>query len=122
MTTISASPKVQVVIAVEIQDELNLLSGQPTEVKLNEGKVEFLTEKTILTYRGRWPNVDSTVVRNQLLKNNPFIYVSNYARPFLHLYVATALVAQQQYRDCFLRPCYLEHSLKATKNMLSDHS
>lgn len=64
MTTVSASPKVQVVIPKEIQEELNLLSGQHTEVKLNEGKVEFVPKKTILTYRGRWPNVDSTVVRD----------------------------------------------------------
>lgn len=34
------------------------------EVKLNKGKVEFVPEKTILSYRGRWPGIDSTIVRD----------------------------------------------------------
>lgn len=32
------------------------------EVRLHKGKVEFVPEKTILSYRGRWPGVDSTIV------------------------------------------------------------
>lgn len=64
MTTVSVSPKFQVVIPKEIREALNLFSGQRMEVRLNKGKVEFVPEKTILSYRGRWPGVDSTIVRD----------------------------------------------------------
>jgi AbrB family looped-hinge helix DNA binding protein len=64
MTTVSVSPKFQVVIPKEIREALNLFSGQRMEVRLNKGKVEFVPEKTILSYRGRWPGIDSTIVRD----------------------------------------------------------
>lgn len=64
MTTVSVSPKFQVVIPKEIREALKLVAGQRMEVRLNKGKVEFVPEKTILSYRGRWPGVDSTIVRD----------------------------------------------------------
>jgi AbrB family looped-hinge helix DNA binding protein len=64
MTTVSVSPKFQVVIPKEIREALHLFSGQRMEVRLNKGKVEFVPEKTILSYRGRWPGIDSTIVRD----------------------------------------------------------
>jgi AbrB family looped-hinge helix DNA binding protein len=63
MTTVSVSPKFQVVIPKEIRQALNLFSGQRMEVRLSEGKVEFVPEQTILSYRGRWPGIDSAIVR-----------------------------------------------------------
>ena len=51
-------------IPKEIREALHLFSGQRMEVKLNKGKVEFVPEKTILSYRGRWPGIDSTIVRD----------------------------------------------------------
>lgn len=62
--TVSVSPKFQVVIPKDIREALNLFSGQRMEVRLNQGKVEFVPEKTILSYRGRWPGIDSTIVRD----------------------------------------------------------
>lgn len=64
MTSVSISPKFQVVIPKEIRETLHLVAGQRMEVRLTEGKVEFVPEKSILSYRGRWPGVDSTVVRD----------------------------------------------------------
>jgi AbrB family looped-hinge helix DNA binding protein len=64
MTTVSVSPKFQVVIPKEIREALHLFSGQRMEVRLNKGKVEFVPEKTILSYRGRWPGIDSTIERD----------------------------------------------------------
>jgi AbrB family looped-hinge helix DNA binding protein len=64
MTSVSVSPKFQVVIPKEIREALHLVAGQRMEVRLTEGKVEFVPEKSILSYRGRWPGVDSTVVRD----------------------------------------------------------
>lgn len=64
MTTVSVSPKFQVVIPKDIREALHLVAGQRMEVRLNDGKVEFVPEKSILSYRGRWPGIDSTVVRD----------------------------------------------------------
>jgi AbrB family looped-hinge helix DNA binding protein len=64
MTTVSVSPKFQVVIPKDIREALQLVAGQRMEARLNDGKVEFVPEKSILSYRGRWPGIDSTVVRD----------------------------------------------------------
>ncbi|MEY4979328.1 MAG: hypothetical protein RLZZ352_1598 [Pseudomonadota bacterium] len=64
MTTVSVSPKFQVVIPKDIREALHLVAGQRMEVRLNDGKVEFVPEKSILSYRGRWPGIDSTIVRD----------------------------------------------------------
>ncbi|MEX1168394.1 MAG: AbrB/MazE/SpoVT family DNA-binding domain-containing protein [Hydrogenophaga sp.] len=64
MTTVSVSPKFQVVIPKDIREALKLVAGQRMEARLNDGKVEFVPEPTILSYRGRWPGIDSAVVRD----------------------------------------------------------
>ena len=71
MTTASVSPKFQVVIPKDIREALHLVAGQRMEVRLNDGKVEFVPEKSILSYRGRWPGIDSTVVRDAGLSQMP---------------------------------------------------
>ena len=63
MNTVALSPKFQVVIPKEIRRSLNLVAGQRMLVQLNEGKVEFIPEKTIASLRGRWPGMDTRVVR-----------------------------------------------------------
>ncbi len=64
MNTVSVSPKFQVVIPKEIREALGLTSGQRMHVRLVGGKVEFVPEKSILSYRGRWPGLDSRVARD----------------------------------------------------------
>ena len=64
MNTVAVSPKFQVVIPKEIRRALNLVSGQRMAVQLNEGKVEFIPEKTVASLRGRWPGLDTRVVRD----------------------------------------------------------
>ena len=63
MNTVALSPKFQVVRPKEIRRSLNLVAGQRMLVQLNEGKVEFIPEKTIASLRGRWPGMDTRVVR-----------------------------------------------------------
>ena len=63
MSTVALSPKFQVVIPKDIRRALNLVSGQRMEVQLNGNKVEFTPEKTIASLRGRWPGMDTRVVR-----------------------------------------------------------
>jgi AbrB family looped-hinge helix DNA binding protein len=64
VTTVALSPKFQVVIPKDIRRALNLVSGQRMEVKLNGDKVEFVPEKTVASLRGRWPGMDTRVVRD----------------------------------------------------------
>ena len=64
MNTVAVSPKFQVVIPKEIRRALNLVSGQRMAVQLSGGKVEFIPEKTVASLRGRWPGMDTRVVRD----------------------------------------------------------
>ena len=64
MPTVALSPKFQVVIPKDIRRALKLVSGQRMEVQLNGNKVEFTPEKTIASLRGRWPGMDTRVVRD----------------------------------------------------------
>ena len=64
MSSVALSPKFQVVIPKDIRRALNLVSGQRMEVQLNGNKVEFTPEKTIASLRGRWPGMDTRVVRD----------------------------------------------------------
>lgn len=64
MSTVALSPKFQVVIPKDIRRALKLVSGQRMEVQLNGDKVEFIPEKTVVSLRGRWPGMDTRVVRD----------------------------------------------------------
>ena len=64
MNTVAVSPKFQVVIPKDIRRALNLVSGQRMAVQLNDGKVEFIPERTVASLRGRWPGMDTRVVRD----------------------------------------------------------
>lgn len=64
MSTVALSPKFQVVIPKDIRRALNLVSGQRMQVQLNGDKVEFIPEKTVASLRGRWPGMDTCVVRD----------------------------------------------------------
>ena len=64
MDVVTISPKFQVVIPKEIRRALNLVSGQRMAVQLNDGKVEFIPEKTVASLRGRWPGMDTRIVRD----------------------------------------------------------
>ena len=64
MFTVALSPKFQVVIPKDIRRTLNLVSGQRMEVKLSGDKVEFISEKTLASLRGRGPKIDTRVVRD----------------------------------------------------------
>ena len=64
MFTVALSPKFQVVIPKDIRRALNLVSGQRMQVQLNGDKVEFVPEKMVASLRGRWPGMDTRVVRD----------------------------------------------------------
>jgi AbrB family looped-hinge helix DNA binding protein len=64
MNTVALSPKFQVVIPKQIREALNLISGQRMQVSLIKGRVTFEPEKTMAAMRGRWPGLDTKIVRD----------------------------------------------------------
>ena len=63
MDTVSLSPKFQVVIPKAVRRALGLQPGQRMQVRLLEGKVELAPEPTLRDLKGRWPGLDTQVVR-----------------------------------------------------------
>jgi AbrB family looped-hinge helix DNA binding protein len=63
METVAISPKFQVVIPKAVRQKLGLLPGQRMQVNLRGDKVELQVEKTLQSLKGRWPGLDTKVVR-----------------------------------------------------------
>jgi AbrB family looped-hinge helix DNA binding protein len=63
MDTVALSPKFQVVIPKAVRRALGLQPGQRMQVRLHAGKVELEPEKTVACLKGRWPGLDTQVVR-----------------------------------------------------------
>ena len=63
MKTVALSSKFQVLIPKDIRRALQLVAGQKMTVHLNQGKVEYVPEKTIASLRGRWPGIGTQVLR-----------------------------------------------------------
>lgn len=64
MAAVTLSAKHQVVIPKDIRLALQLVPGQHMAVRLQDGRVEFVPEKTIACIRGRWPSIDKQIVRD----------------------------------------------------------
>lgn len=63
MDTVALSPKFQVVIPKAVRRALGLQPGQRMQVRLLDGKVELAPEPTLATLKGRWPGLDTQVIR-----------------------------------------------------------
>jgi len=63
MDTVALSPKFQVVIPKAVRRALGLQPGQRMQVRLHGGKVELEPEKTVASLKGRWPGLDTQVLR-----------------------------------------------------------
>jgi AbrB family looped-hinge helix DNA binding protein len=64
MAAATLSAKYQIVIPKDIRLALQLLPGQRMAVRLKDGRVEFVPEKTIASLRGRWPGISTLIVRD----------------------------------------------------------
>lgn len=63
MTTVSVSPKYQVVIPKAIRESLNIRPGQKIQVIQYENRIELIPVKPIKEARGFLKGIDTTIER-----------------------------------------------------------
>lgn len=63
MTTITVSPKFQVVIPRDLRRELNIQPGQKLRARIQGDHIELIPEQPISAARGFLPGIDSQVER-----------------------------------------------------------
>lgn len=64
MTTVTVSPKYQVVIPSALRRELDIRPGQKIEVIAYEGRLEFVPIKDMRSMQGFLPGLDTNVPRD----------------------------------------------------------
>lgn len=65
MTTVTVSPKYQVVIPQEARDALGIRPGQKVQVVVYEGRVEFIPVRKLSKMRGFLRGIDTKVPRDR---------------------------------------------------------
>ena len=65
MTTVTVSPKYQVVIPREAREALGIQPGQKVQVMVYEGRVEFIPAKKLRSMRGFLKGIDTSVARDK---------------------------------------------------------
>ena len=65
MTTVTVSPKFQVVIPREIREALGIQPGQKVQVIQYQNRIEFIPVRPIEQMRGFLKGIDTTVEREQ---------------------------------------------------------
>lgn len=65
MTTVTVSPKYQVVIPQEAREMLGIQPGQKIQVMVYEGRVEFIPVRKLKSMRGFLRGIDTKVPRDR---------------------------------------------------------
>ena len=65
MTTVTVSPKFQVVIPKAIREALNIQSGQKVQVVRYQNRIELIPIRPIKTARGFLKGIDTSVEREE---------------------------------------------------------
>ena len=65
MTTVTVSPKYQVVIPQEVREALGIRPGQKVQVLAYEGRVEFIPLRKLKKMRGFLRGIDTSVPRDE---------------------------------------------------------
>lgn len=65
MTTVTVSPKYQVVIPQEAREALGIEPGQKVQVMVYEGRVEFIPVQKLKKMRGFLRGIDTKVPRDR---------------------------------------------------------
>lgn len=65
MSTVTVSPKFQVVIPRDVREELDVQPGQKMQVIPFNGRVELVPQRDIKSMRGFLKGIDTTVEREE---------------------------------------------------------
>lgn len=65
MTTVTVSPKYQIVIPKEIRESMGIVSGQKVQIMSYQGRIEVIPLKPMKEMRGFLKGIDTTVVREE---------------------------------------------------------
>lgn len=65
MTTVTVSPKYQIVIPKEICESMGIVSGQKVQIMSYQGRIEVIPLKPMKEMRGFLEGIDTTVVREK---------------------------------------------------------
>ncbi|CBL46054.1 Transcriptional regulator AbrB family [gamma proteobacterium HdN1] len=65
MTTVTVSPKYQVVIPKEIRESMGIVSGQKVQIMSYQGRIEIIPLKPMEEMKGFLKGIDTSVVREE---------------------------------------------------------
>jgi AbrB family looped-hinge helix DNA binding protein len=65
MAFLTVSPKYQIVIPKEIRERLKIVPGQKMKMILINGRVEIIPIRPLESYRGIYPNMDTSNYRDE---------------------------------------------------------
>ncbi|MET0090091.1 MAG: AbrB/MazE/SpoVT family DNA-binding domain-containing protein [Candidatus Thiodiazotropha sp.] len=64
MTTITVSPKYQIVIPKEIRESMGIVSGQKVQILSYQGRIEIIPLKPMSSLKGFLKGIETTVKRD----------------------------------------------------------
>ena len=65
MTTVTVSPKYQIVIPKDIRESMGIVSGQKVQMMSYQGRIEMIPLKPMKEMKGFLKGIDTTVVREE---------------------------------------------------------
>ena len=65
MTSVTVSPKYQIVIPKEIRESMGIVSGQKVQIMSYQGRIELIPLKPMKEMRGFLKGIDTTVLREE---------------------------------------------------------
>jgi AbrB family looped-hinge helix DNA binding protein len=65
MTSVTVSPKYQIVIPKEIRESMGIVSGQKVQITSYQGRIEVIPLKPMKEMRGFLKGIDTTVLREK---------------------------------------------------------
>jgi AbrB family looped-hinge helix DNA binding protein len=65
MTTVTVSPKYQIVIPKEIRETMGIFSGQKVQIMSYQGRIELIPLRPMKEMKGFLEGIDTSVVREE---------------------------------------------------------
>jgi AbrB family looped-hinge helix DNA binding protein len=65
MTTVTVSPKYQIVIPKEIRETMGIFSGQKVQIMSYQGRIELIPLRPMKEMKGFLEGIDTSIVREE---------------------------------------------------------